>query len=92
MREGGGVVKLTLSASNIRDYETFLRVKQMPKYSVVGSTVEFPDEYAAMLGIGIPDRAPVAYVPHKRCFDYQRAISKRDSAQDEGIFSGSEKR
>ena len=69
-------MRLTLSASSIADYETFLRVKQMPKYNVTGSTVEFPDEYAHLLGVNAPDRPTAEYRPHKKAFDYQRDIAR----------------
>ena len=68
-------MRLTLSPTSINDYETFLRVKQMPKYNVTGSTVEFPDEYAAMLGLGAASPATAVYKPHKKAFDYQRDIA-----------------
>jgi hypothetical protein len=68
-------VKLTLNPSSVADYETFLKVKSLPRYRVVGRTVEFPDEYAGRLGI-VPDR-PIGggYVPVPGLFDYQRDIA-----------------
>lgn len=44
-------MNIQLDDCSVADYEKFLRVKAMPKYRVVGSSVEFPDEYADMLGI-----------------------------------------
>lgn len=68
-------MNLQLSIDSIADYETFLKVKAMPKYRVIGSSVEFPDEYAAMLGIGRKQRKAAGYKPSDWLFDYQRDIS-----------------
>lgn len=58
------------------DYSTFLKVKSLPKYSVVGRTVEFPDEYASQLGIKTRKRKVATYEPSSWLFDYQRDISE----------------
>jgi superfamily II DNA or RNA helicase len=69
-------VKLTLSPDNLNDYQTFLKVKALPRYRVVGRTVEFPDEYAQRLGLATHAAGDVNYTPLKGLFDYQRDISK----------------
>jgi len=69
-------MRLTLDPSCIEDYSTFLKVKSMPKYTVIGRDVEFPDEYAGMLGIAAPSGIDGEYRPHRKCFDYQRDIAR----------------
>lgn len=68
-------MKLNLSSQSIADYQTFLAVKSLPKYSVTGRTVEFPDEYAATLGIRQAKGKRSKYKPLKGLFDYQRDIA-----------------
>lgn len=69
-------MRITLDASSVSDYATFLNVKRLPKYSVVGSTVEFPDEYAKMIGLRDTETvSQSAYTPAKWLFDYQRDIA-----------------
>jgi superfamily II DNA or RNA helicase len=69
-------VRLTLSPSSLRDYETFLKVKALPSYRVVGRTVEFPDEYADQIGRDVERSADTDYTPIPGMFDYQEAIAK----------------
>lgn len=69
-------MKLTLDPTSVEDYETFLRVKSLPKFSFTGRTVEFPDEYAAQLGLVKPCEIPSDYKPMRGMFDYQRDIAK----------------
>ena len=69
-------MKLVLNPSSIADYETFMRVKRLPVYSVVGRSVEFPDEYAGILGIGVAAAEASDYKPSPWLFDYQRDISR----------------
>lgn len=69
---------LNLNPNSVADYETFLKVKQLPLYRVVGRTVEFPDEYADAIGCG-RGRATgkdQAYDPSQFLFDYQADISR----------------
>lgn len=69
-------MKLHIDTSNIEDYRRFLAIKRLPQFKFVGRTAEFPDEYAATLGISLP------IVHHKRygasdfLFDYQKDISR----------------
>jgi superfamily II DNA or RNA helicase len=69
-------VKLTLSPDNLEDYATFLKVKALPRYRIVGRTVEFPDEYAARLGLAQAMADSSDYQPLAGAFDYQRDISR----------------
>lgn len=68
-------MRLTLSPSRIEDYETFLKVKNLPAYRFVGRTAIFPDEYADSLGIKKLDSQLMDYEPLPGLFDYQRDIS-----------------
>jgi superfamily II DNA or RNA helicase len=67
---------ISLSPESIDDYRTFLTVKTMPIYRVIGSSVSFPDEYAKMLGEKPPKRKPAKYKPSDWLFDYQKDIAR----------------
>lgn len=68
-------MRLTLNPSSTADYATFLRVKSLPKYQFTGRTVEFPDEYAAALGLAVKRAADSDYTPSSFLFDYQAGIA-----------------
>lgn len=68
-------MRLTLDPTDIKDYRRFLAVKRLPRYAVAGETVEFPDEYAGVLGMRAPNRPALAYRPSPFLFDYQRDIA-----------------
>lgn len=68
-------MKLLLDPSSIADYETFLKVKSLPRYRIVGRVAEFPDEYANRLGIAPPEAHSGEYAPISGLFDYQRDIA-----------------
>jgi len=73
---GDCTVNITLDPSSVTDYATFLRVKSLPRYSVTGHTVSFPDEYAEMVGVkSVEQRSEIGYNHSPFLFDYQRAIS-----------------
>jgi hypothetical protein len=57
-------------------YRLFLRAKSLPRYRVQGRTVEVPDEYAALLGVGPAPAPPSGYAPLPGLFDYQRDVSR----------------
>jgi superfamily II DNA or RNA helicase len=67
-------MNLTLSTSSIADYQTFLKVKSLPRYAFTGRTATVPDEYAAMLG-GKVETRDSEYTPISNLFDYQRDIA-----------------
>jgi superfamily II DNA or RNA helicase len=69
-------MNLHLNPSSPEDYQTFLKVKSLPRYSFVGRTAIVPDEYAKMLGIKQRKARGVAYDPLPSLFDYQRDISE----------------
>ncbi len=68
-------MRITLDTESIADYHKFLAIKQLPKYSLTGSTATFPDEYAAMLGCESVAKKDGTYKPSKWLFDYQRDIA-----------------
>ena len=65
-----------LDLSSIDDYHTFLRIKQLPTYSICGRVASFPEEYADRLGIVAEHTKPAKYKPLPGLFDYQRDISR----------------
>lgn len=69
-------MRLILDTASVADYHRFLKVKSLPKYNIVGTTAEFPDEYAASLGLTVSAREPVEYRAVKVAFDYQRDITR----------------
>ncbi len=68
-------MRLTLSIDRIDDYAMFLRIKSLPKYRFVGTTAEFPDEYADVVGVKVKKAKAGKYEPEPWLFDYQRDIS-----------------
>lgn len=69
-------MKLYLNPNSVDDYCTFLKVKAMPRYKIVGRIAEFPDEYSSMLGLSPEHVKSGKYKPISGLFDYQRAIAK----------------
>ena len=63
-------MRLTLDTTRIDHYRTFLRVKRLPRYRVEGQDVEFPDEYAAAIGLATSGPATADYRPSPFLFDY----------------------
>lgn len=68
-------MQLTLDPTKLEDYRTFIAVKKLPRYSVSGETVEFPDEYASLLGLPAPNYVEKAFTPSPFLFDYQGDIT-----------------
>jgi superfamily II DNA or RNA helicase len=69
-------MKVNVSPSSIEDYRMFLRVKGLPRFSVVGRTIEFPDEYAGDLGLRLKRSRGREFSPRSGLFDYQAAVTK----------------
>jgi len=68
-------VRIEFDLSNVNDYQTFLKVKALPRYKIVGRSAIVPDEYAERLGL-IPSRSiGMGYEPIPGLFDYQQGIS-----------------
>ena len=66
-------MRIHLDPSSVDDYRTFLKVKSLPKYAMVGRTAIVPPEYAAQFG-GKSAVATEEYTPCEVLFDYQRDI------------------
>jgi len=66
---------LHFDPSCVKDYERFLAVKQLPKYRIVGTSAEFPDEYAASLGLAKAEKKAEKTRLSSFLMDYQRDIA-----------------
>lgn len=68
-------MRVEFDLADVESYRTFLAVKSLPSYRIVGRTAHIPDEYAARLGLTPPPPAGLAYEPIPGLFDYQAAVS-----------------
>jgi len=68
-------MQIALDPSSVDDYRTFLKIKALPKYSFIGRTAIFPDEYAELVGGGRVTEGTTGYVPSPWLFDYQADVS-----------------
>lgn len=68
-------MRIEIDTSSVADYETFLKVKALPRYRFVGRTAEVPDEYADRLGMKVRQHRNGKYEPLAALFDYQRDIA-----------------
>jgi superfamily II DNA or RNA helicase len=68
-------MRIALHTNRLDDYQLFLKIKSLPRYEFRGREAIVPDEYAARLGMEIPDVADVFYRPLDGLFDYQRDIT-----------------
>ena len=71
------MASVAIDTGSIADYELFLKIKQLPRYRIGGGFAEYPDEYAAMLGLAPPVGVAETYKPSKFLFDYQRDITAK---------------
>ncbi len=71
---GGGSVRITLDTKSLDDYRKFLKIKELPAWSIRGSTAWVPDQYAEHLGIKC-ETTESDYTPEPWLFDYQRDIA-----------------
>jgi superfamily II DNA or RNA helicase len=69
-------MRVSINTSCVLDYAKFLRLKALPKYTITGRTIEFPDEYASVLGIEADAVDRDEYEPPAWMFDYQAAICR----------------
>jgi hypothetical protein len=69
-------MRILLNPSDPADYRLFLRVKSLPRYRIAGAFAEFPDEYAAALGVAPSALSSGDYYPRPGLFDYQRDIAR----------------
>ena len=58
------------------DYRRFLAIRKCPVYRFEGWQAIVPDEYAAMLGVGLTQSECNTYEPAAGMFDYQRDIAR----------------
>lgn len=68
-------MKLTLNLNRVDDYQMFLRIKSLPRYTFTGREAEFPDEYAVLLGVHAKTARNGQYAAPSWMFDYQRDIT-----------------
>jgi len=68
-------LKLAIDTRSLADYDRFLRIKSLPRYSFSGGFASVPDEYAKQLGIKLKAKASKEYKPLAGMFDYQRDIA-----------------
>lgn len=70
-------MRLVLDPNSVADYRTFIAAKGLPRFRCTGREIEFPDEYAALLGMSMPEQTDrKKYTPIKGLFDYQSGVSK----------------
>ncbi len=67
-------MKVHLDPSSVADYQKFLKIKQLPSYTIHGREASFPDEYASMIGGERVESLDVEYTPRDGMFDYQVGI------------------
>lgn len=69
-------MRIVLDPSSARDYQTFIKVKGLPRYAFSGRTAIVPDEYAPrVLGGRVGVQNDSGYTPQPVLFDYQRDIA-----------------
>ncbi len=69
-------MRLTLNLNDCLDYERFLKIKRLPRYSFSGRTAIVPDEYAGLLGMHAEHSCKCEYNPKPFLFDYQADIAR----------------
>lgn len=70
-------MQIVLDPNDVNDYRIFVKAKSLPRFRCRGHEIEFPDEYASLLGISpVNDFADVDYSPINGLFDYQRDIAR----------------
>jgi hypothetical protein len=70
-------MQIVLDPNDVNDYRTFVKAKSLPRFRCRGHEIEFPDEYASLLGMSpVNDFADVDYSPINGLFDYQRDIAR----------------
>lgn len=72
----GLTIKITLNTNSIDDYRRFLAIKSLPKYKINGRLAEFPDEYAARMGLVAETTKTVKPKLSRKLFDYQKGIAE----------------
>lgn len=80
--------RITFDLNSADDYRAFLKVKQLPTYSIKGRVATVPTEYLGQLSVGADMGNPIGgdYQPIPGLFDYQEAIARL--AIGRGKFAG----
>lgn len=68
-------MRIIMDTKSIDDYQRFLAIKGLPRYTLTGTTAEFPDEYAHVLGCKTRKKKDKEYTPPDWAFDYQGDIA-----------------
>ncbi len=68
-------MKVILNPNSVDDYRQFVRLKSLPQYRVTGRQVEFPYEYAHLIGANPKRSSGLKYDPSPFCFDYQSGVA-----------------
>lgn len=68
-------MRITLNPKSAESYATFLKVRKLPTYRIVGRDAIFPDEYAELIVGTSSPKETSEYVPTAGLFDYQRDIT-----------------
>jgi len=81
-------MQLILDPNSVADYRTFVTAKSFPKFRCAGRMIEFPSEYAHLLGLETPADVKVKqYRPIKCLFDYQASVARLSIRKKKfGIF------
>lgn len=66
---------IPMNPNSIEDYRLFIKAKTLPVYTVRGSFLDIPDEYASRMGLSVPETVRDQYDPCPIMFDYQRDIT-----------------
>lgn len=69
-------MEVVLNKRSVKDYERFLKIKSLPKYTIIGGVANFPDEYAEIVGVKAKKKVSARYEPSHWLFDYQRDIAR----------------
>lgn len=70
-------MQVVLNPTNVADYERFLKIKQLPAWSMRGRVMEFPDEYADRVGVTVRKKRSAGDIELEDFFfDYQHAITQ----------------
>lgn len=64
-----------INTRSVADYRRFLAIKSLPTYRFSGHVAEFPDEYAATMGVKPVAAKASGYMAPEWMYDYQRAIT-----------------
>lgn len=68
-------MEIQFNLNSPESYAMFLKVKALPRYRVHGRTAQFPDEYAALLGLGGKVIGYDDYHAPEWMFDYQGDVA-----------------